>query len=125
MSVSIKIPSLGESIYEVTIGSFLKQEGSTVQEGDEILEIETDKVNQVLYAPASGVIHYEVQEGNQVQVSQTIGYIDTETTSQPQKKEPPAKKEPTKEEPIKPDPLLHKKPNLSSPTSAYRRCFSN
>ena len=48
MKVEIKIPVMGESVVEATIGSLLKESGMTVRADEEILEIETDKVNQVL-----------------------------------------------------------------------------
>ena len=54
MSIEIKVPSLGESISEATIGQILQPSGNIVAQDAEILELETDKVNQVLYAPAAG-----------------------------------------------------------------------
>ncbi len=78
MKVEIKIPKMGESIVEATIGSILKPSGSSVKEGDELLEIETEKVNQVLTAPASGTIELSVNTGDTVKIDQVIGSIDTE-----------------------------------------------
>ncbi len=76
MKIDIKIPSMGESVVEAVIGSFLKQEGSSVKVDDEILEIETDKVNQVLYAPAAGVLHFSVKSGDKVKIGQSVGYVE-------------------------------------------------
>ena len=77
MRVEIKIPAMGESIVEATIGSILKPSGSAVRADEEIIEIETDKVNQVLFAPAAGQVQFSVKSGELVKVGQTIGYIDT------------------------------------------------
>lgn len=77
MKIDIKIPKVGESIVEVTIGALLKPSGSSVKEGEEILEIETDKANQVLSAPASGKLELKVAQGDAVKIDQVIGFIDT------------------------------------------------
>ena len=89
MKVEIKVPSMGESISEATIANIIKPSGSQVAMDDEILELETDKVNQVLYAPQSGVITLSVNPQDKVKIGQILGYIDTEakTAEQPVKKE--------------------------------------
>jgi len=76
MSIPIKVPSLGESVVEATIGAILKPTGSVVAQDAELLELETDKVNQVLYAPAAGKVTLNVQSGDTVKVGQTIGSVD-------------------------------------------------
>lgn len=93
MKVEIKIPKMGESIVEATIGSILKLSGSQVKEGEEILEIETEKVNQVLSAPASGKIELSVKQGDVVKIDQVIGSVETETVgvSEPKNGEPEEK----------------------------------
>ena len=68
---------MGESVVEATIGSILKPSGAIVRAEEEILEIETDKVNQVLYAPADGQMQFSVKAGDVVKVGQTIGFVDT------------------------------------------------
>ncbi len=76
MKKEIKIPPLGESIAEVTIGAILKPTGSEVRQDEEIIEIETDKLNQVLYAQADGVITFSVKQGDVVKVGDVIGSIE-------------------------------------------------
>lgn len=76
MKTEIKIPSMGESITEATIGTILKDSGSIVKADDEILEIETDKVNQVLFAPQAGTIQLSVKKDDIVKIGQIIGYIE-------------------------------------------------
>ncbi|MGH7198393.1 MAG: biotin/lipoyl-containing protein, partial [Candidatus Omnitrophota bacterium] len=77
MKVEIKIPIFGESVVEATIGAIFKPSGSAVKADDEILELETDKLNQALHAPVSGQIQLTVKTGDVVKVGQTIGTIDT------------------------------------------------
>ncbi len=81
MNVEIKIPSFGESVVEATIGTIFKPSGSSVQVDDDILELETDKLNQVLHAPNGGKIHLTVKTGDVVKVGQVIGSIDTDFSS--------------------------------------------
>lgn len=86
MNVEIKVPSMGESISEATIGQFLKPAGSRVEVDDEIIELETEKVNQVIYAPQAGIIKWNVTTDDVVKVGQVIGSIDTagvETANKP------------------------------------------
>ncbi len=77
MKVEIKVPPVGESVVEATIGSLLQPSGSVVAADAELLELETDKVNQVVYAPAAGLVHFTVSVGDKVTVGQVIGSIDT------------------------------------------------
>lgn len=78
MKIDIKIPSFGESVVEATIGAILKPSGSSVLVDDDILELETDKLNQVLHASHSGQIQLTVKTGEIVRVGQTIGTIDSD-----------------------------------------------
>lgn len=106
MKIDIVVPRMGESISEAIIGNILKENSSVVQTDDEILELETDKVNQVVYAPKKGILNLSVKKGDKVDVGAILGFIETEgQTSQPtikdEKKEQPLKKEPPKELPSK------------------------
>lgn len=96
MKVEIKVPSFGESVVEATIGTILKASGSTVTADEEILELETDKVNQALFAPAAGQMQLTIKTGDVVKVGQTIGTIDTESATAAPKAEE-AKPTPKKE----------------------------
>lgn len=96
MKVDIKIPPLGESVSEATVARILKPSGSFVRVDEEIIELETDKVNQPLYALQNGVIHFSVEQGATVRIGQVIGAIDTQAeapskaTSTPPPMPPPA-----------------------------------
>ena len=77
----------------MTIGAILKPSGSTVKVDEEILELETDKLNQALYAPAGGQIQLTVKMGDVVKIGQTIGTIASSgaEVSAPEEREvPPA-----------------------------------
>ncbi|MBI5272660.1 MAG: dihydrolipoyllysine-residue succinyltransferase [Chlamydiia bacterium] len=76
MNIEIKVPAMGESIVEATIGAILRPSGAPVRADEEILEIETDKVNQALFAPAAGILHLTVKTGDVVKVGQTIGFVE-------------------------------------------------
>lgn len=95
MKVEIKVPSMGESITEATVSNIIKPSGSQVSMDDEILELETDKVNQVLFAPQSGIITLSVNADDKVTIDQVLGFVDTE--GQAEKKPSDEKKEPEAE----------------------------
>lgn len=81
MKVDIKVPQMGESVIEATISNILKESGSSVREDEELLELETDKVNQVIYAPKSGVLTLKVSKGQVVKIGEVIGSIETTQTA--------------------------------------------
>lgn len=83
MKEEIKVPPLGESISEATIGAILKPQGASVQMDDELIELATDKVNQVLYAPQTGIFTPTVKEDDVVKIGQVIGYIEAKAGGQP------------------------------------------
>ncbi|HEX4072531.1 MAG TPA: biotin/lipoyl-containing protein, partial [Planctomycetaceae bacterium] len=77
MSIELKIPNVGESIQEVQIGHWLKQEGDRVEHDETIVELETDKASMELPAPINGVISKIVKrDGDSVAVGDVIAYLD-------------------------------------------------
>ena len=56
MAIEIRVPSLGESVAEATLGSWLKQPGQAVANGEPLCELETDKVNLEVPAPGAGAL---------------------------------------------------------------------
>lgn len=78
MKREITVPPMGESVTEATVANILTPSGSYVAQDQEILELETDKVNQVLYSPKSGVIQFQVKVGQSVKIGEVIGDVDTE-----------------------------------------------
>lgn len=99
MKQEIKIPSMGESITEASVCAILKPSGTFVKEEEEILELETDKINQVLYAPADGVVTFSVKEEDVVTIGQVVGHIETDASAPAEEKqpEPEVKSEPKPE----------------------------
>ena len=91
MKVEIKVPAMGESVSEAKVSNILKPTGSAVKEDEEIIELETEKVNQVLYAPKSGVITIQVQVDQTVKIGQVIGFIDTQAAAKEAPSEPAQK----------------------------------
>jgi 2-oxoglutarate dehydrogenase E2 component (dihydrolipoamide succinyltransferase) len=85
MKIDIKVPVMGESVTEAIVASFLVPSGSEVSSGQEILELETDKVNQVLYAPASGQLNLAVAVGETVKIDQVIGFVETDSVKKEEK----------------------------------------
>lgn len=76
MATPIIMPKFGMTQTEATVVRWLVGEGQTVQAGDPLLEVETDKVNMEVEAPAGGVLRgITAQEGQVVPVTQVIGYI--------------------------------------------------
>lgn len=75
--VEIKLPKLGESISEATVLRWLKSVGETVEEGEAILEVATDKVDSEIASPSSGVLEsITAQENEQVEVGGILGIIN-------------------------------------------------
>lgn len=76
MSVEIRVPELGESIVDAVVGTWMKHEGDAVQQGDVLVELETDKVNLEVSAEQSGVLQKILkQEGDVVGVGEALALI--------------------------------------------------
>lgn len=82
MATEIKVPTLGESVSEATVATWLKNVGDAVTADEPILELETDKVTLEVPAPASGVIaSVAVAEGDTVEPDAILGLIDESATA--------------------------------------------
>ena len=92
MSLEVTIPSPGESVTEVTLAAWLKQDGEFVEKDEPLFEIESDKATLSVSAETSGVLHIKVQQGDTVKVGAVACTID-ETTS-PAKKAAPVGAQP-------------------------------
>ncbi len=76
MATEIRVPNLGESIVEATVGQWFKQAGDTVAAAEPLVELETDKVTVEVPAPASGVLaEIAVKTGETVPVGALLGAI--------------------------------------------------
>ncbi len=77
MSVDVTVPSVGESINEVFIGTWLKSEGDAVAQDEAIVEIETDKATLEVSAPADGVLaSIRKQVGESATVGEVIATVE-------------------------------------------------
>lgn len=76
MALEFRMPQLGETVVEGTIGVWLKQEGEDVEEFEPLLEVVTDKVETEVPSPASGVLlEIRAREGETIPVGQVIAVI--------------------------------------------------
>jgi 2-oxoglutarate dehydrogenase E2 component (dihydrolipoamide succinyltransferase) len=77
MATEIRVPTLGESITEATIGRWFKKAGDAVKVDEPLVELETDKVTVEVPAPAGGVLsELSVKEGDTVEVGALLGAIE-------------------------------------------------
>ncbi|HEU5138817.1 MAG TPA: 2-oxoglutarate dehydrogenase complex dihydrolipoyllysine-residue succinyltransferase [Bacillales bacterium] len=75
--IEVKVPELAESITEGTISGWLKNVGDSVERGEDIVELETDKVNVQISAENSGVLsEIKKGEGEDVEVGEVIATLD-------------------------------------------------
>jgi 2-oxoglutarate dehydrogenase E2 component (dihydrolipoamide succinyltransferase) len=76
MTIEIKVPALGESVTEATVGQWFKQPGEAVNVDEPLVELETDKVTVEVPAPAAGVLaDIKVPQGTTVAVGTVLGSI--------------------------------------------------
>ncbi|MBX9899121.1 MAG: 2-oxoglutarate dehydrogenase complex dihydrolipoyllysine-residue succinyltransferase [Qipengyuania sp.] len=76
MAQEIKVPTLGESVTEATVGEWLKQPGDPVKQDEPVASLETDKVAVEVPSPVAGVMgEYRVQVGDTVEVGAVIATI--------------------------------------------------
>ncbi len=77
MEIDIKVPSFGESVTEAVVVKILKNSGSWVEKDEEIIELETDKINAAVVAPDSGLLNLQVGLEASVKIGDKIGFIET------------------------------------------------
>jgi len=94
MSFEIKIPSVGESITEVTVGSWLVPDGTAVTMDQPICELESEKATFELNAEVDGILTQNAKEGDELSIGDIIGTIKAssegsgkEASKQPEEKE--------------------------------------
>ncbi|MGO1521081.1 MAG: 2-oxoglutarate dehydrogenase complex dihydrolipoyllysine-residue succinyltransferase [Sphingobacterium sp.] len=76
MSVEIKVPSVGESITEVTLAQWLKEDGDYVEMDENIAELESDKATFELPAEKAGVLRIIAQEGDTIEIGAVVCTIE-------------------------------------------------
>ncbi len=77
MATEIRVPTLGESVTEATVGQWFKKVGDTVRADEPLVELETDKVTLEVPSPTAGVIAaIDVKDGATVNVGAVLGAIE-------------------------------------------------
>ena len=101
MATEIRVPTLGESVTEATIGTWFKKVGDPIATDEPLVELETDKVTLEVPAPASGTLSEIVaQEGDTVGVDALLGQIaEGEAAPAPAASEAPAEEKPAEPAP--------------------------
>lgn len=100
--VEIKMPKMGESVMEGTVIEWAKAVGDTIEEDETLLEISTDKVDTEVPSPQAGTLaEILVEEGDTVEVGQTIAVLTTgagapaKAETKPKEPEPQAAQTPS------------------------------
>jgi 2-oxoglutarate dehydrogenase E2 component (dihydrolipoamide succinyltransferase) len=84
MGIQLKVPSLGESVTQATVGAWLKGEGDLVQADEPIVEVESEKATVALPAPAAGVLRRVLKRtGDTVAVGEILGELEEGAGAQP------------------------------------------
>lgn len=73
--MEIKVPEVGESIFEALVAKWHKRDGERVKKDEPICEIETDKITLELNADMDGVLSVQVPEGTTVKIGTVVGMI--------------------------------------------------
>ena len=126
MAVQVKIPSLGESVTEAVLGSWLAQEGQTVAVDEVIFELESDKANMEIAAEVAGQLHILKQEGDTVSEGDVVAEIDPAAASAKPDTPPPSQASGDKaasEAPAQPAAPAASQPQASSNDSSEAEPF--
>jgi 2-oxoglutarate dehydrogenase E2 component (dihydrolipoamide succinyltransferase) len=85
MTIEIKVPALGESVTEATVGQWFKKPGDAVNVDEPLVELETDKVTVEVPAPTAGVLSdIKVEQGATVGIGSVLGSINEGAGAAPQ-----------------------------------------
>ena len=86
----INVPDLAESTVEATVATWIKKSGVLVEEGEVIIELDTDKVSLEVVSPVSGQLkEVNKNEGETVLVGELLGIVD-DSVAQPTKSDNPS-----------------------------------
>lgn len=92
--IEIKVPPVGESITEVTIGNWFKNDGDFVKMDEVICGLDSDKATFELTAEAEGILHIKAQEGDTLNIGELIATIDAANGAAPKETAPKAEAAP-------------------------------
>lgn len=122
--IEIKVPALGESVVEATVGKWLKKPGEIVAADTVLVELETDKVTLEVYAPHDGSIsQLNVQSGVTVKVGSVLATFAKGKYVKPEVET--IKQEPQKSAAPEVKPIKQTEPTASKPAANYSHGQSN
>ncbi len=78
MKQDIVVPSVGESVTQGVLATWLRADGEKVTEGADLFELETDKATMTVPAPGTGVLSISVPAGTEVSIGQVVGSVDAD-----------------------------------------------
>ena len=76
MSIEIKVPSVGESINEVTLTKWIKNDGDWVDRDEVIAELESEKATFEINAEKAGILHTIAKENDTLKIGDVVSTID-------------------------------------------------
>ena len=76
MAIEIKVPTVGESINEVTLSKWLKKDGDWVERDEVIAEMESEKATFEINAEQAGILHTSAKEDDTLNIGDIVGSID-------------------------------------------------
>src|SRR5215813_9859487 len=82
--IDIKVPTVGESINEVTLLRWVKNDGDYVERDEVIAELESEKATFEVNAEKAGLLKVSAKEGDTLKIGDTLATID-ETAAKPEK----------------------------------------
>ncbi len=120
MTVQVKVPAVGESVIEVQVAHWLKQEGDAVQRDEDLVEIESEKATVTVPSPSDGaLVKVLKRDGEFANVGDVIAELDETSAGRPPTTEVPAPSEsapaPTASKHLLPEPAAE--PDESAPAS--------
>src|SRR3954468_5726812 len=101
MAIDIKVPTVGESISEVTLLKWTRKDGEYVERDEVIAELESEKATFEINAEQAGIIKQVAKEGDTLAIGDLVATIDTEGKASEKKEEKPVLKAEEKKAPAK------------------------
>lgn len=117
--VEIKVPTIGESVTEVTLSAWLVEDGEYVKLDQPLAEFESDKATFEMPSEVAGIITRAAKEGDDIKIGGVVAYIETDAVSPQSTADSPQKKEEAKTEDVKVEKEENLKSEISNPTSIY------
>ena len=80
--MDIRVPAVGESVFEALVAKWLKGDGERVARDEQLCELETDKITFEIAAERDGILRIRVSEGTTVKIGSVIGVIEEEAAGE-------------------------------------------